>query len=165
MDENTCMVDVARYFLSFLKDESCGKCTSCREGIIRLYQILTDICEGKGKEGDIELLEDLSSVVQSVSLCGLGGTAPNPVLSTIRYFRDEYQAHIKDKKCPAGVCKELIQYFILADKCTGCILCAKECPEKAISGERKKPHLIEQKRCIKCGVCFEVCNYDAVVIK
>jgi len=165
MDENTCMVDVARYFLSFLKDESCGKCTSCREGIKRLYQILTDICEGRGKEGDIELLEELSSVVQAVSLCGLGGTAPNPVLSTIRYFRDEYEAHIKDKKCPAGVCRELIQYFILADKCTGCLLCARECPEKAISGERKKPHLIDQAKCIKCGVCFEVCNFDAVVIK
>jgi len=165
MDENTCMVDVARYFLGFLKDESCGKCTSCREGIIRLHQILTNICEGKGKQGDIELLEELSSTVQAVSLCGLGGTAPNPVLSTLRYFRDEYEAHIKDKKCPAGVCKELIQYSILRDKCNGCILCAKECPEKAITGEKKKPHMIDQAKCIKCGVCFEVCKHDAVLIK
>jgi len=165
MDEDTCMVDVARYFLSFLRDESCGKCTSCREGIKQMLEILTRITQGKGKEGDIELLEELSEVVKDTSLCALGGTAPNPVLTTIRYFRDEYEAHIKDKKCPARVCRDLVTYRINEEKCTGCMRCQKECPQDAIVGERKKPHRILQEKCIKCGVCYEVCGFDAIEVK
>ena len=165
MDEDTCMVDIARYFLDFLKDESCGKCTSCREGIAQMHAILTDICEGRGKESDLELLEELAEVVKDTSLCQLGGTAPNPVLSTLRYFRDEYNAHIMDKKCPARVCKALIQYSVIEEKCTGCGLCAKKCPQGAILGERKKPHIIDQSRCIKCGICFDSCRFDAIEVK
>ncbi|RLE11971.1 NADH-quinone oxidoreductase subunit NuoF [Candidatus Aerophobetes bacterium] len=165
MDEDTCMVDVAKYFLSFLQDESCGKCTSCREGIKRMLEILTRITQGKGEEGDIELLEELSEVVKDTSLCALGGTAPNPVLTTIRYFRDEYEAHIKDKRCPARVCRDLITYTIDEEKCTGCMRCLKECPQQAIVGERKKPHHILQEKCIKCGVCYEVCKFDAIKVK
>ena len=164
MDENTCMVDVARYFQDFLKEESCGKCTTCREGVERLLEILTDICEGRGKEDDIELLEELATIVKDFSLCGLGKTAPNPVLTTIRYFRDEYMAHIKEKKCPAGVCKELIHYSINKENCTGCTACAIVCPTEAISGEKKKPHKINEALCIKCGACYEACNFDAVII-
>ncbi|MFQ5867361.1 MAG: NADH-quinone oxidoreductase subunit NuoF [bacterium] len=165
MDEDTCMVDIAKYFLDFLRGESCGKCTSCREGIEAMYQMLTNICEGKGKESDIELLEELGQAVKDGSLCALGGTAPNPVLSTTRYFKSEYEAHIKEKKCPAGVCTTLIKYLIDERKCTGCLLCLKNCPQEAITGERKKPHRIEQEKCIKCGVCFEICKFDAVIIE
>ena len=164
MDEDTCMVDVARYFLEFLKDESCGKCTACREGIDVMHGILVRICEGNGKEGDIEMLEELSEAVKDSSLCALGRTAPNPVISTIRYFRDEYEAHINDKSCPAGVCKALITYAIDQEKCKGCRLCAKNCPQEAITGEVKMPHTIEQDKCIKCGVCFDVCKFDAVSV-
>ncbi len=165
MDENTCMVDVAKYFLNFLRDESCGKCLSCREGTQRMWEIVKNITEGNGKEGDIKLLESLARAVKDASLCGLGQTAANPVLSTIRYFRDEYEVHIKERKCPAGVCKELIQYRILEDKCTGCLACLKVCPSGAISGELKKLHVIDQNKCIKCGACFEACNFDAIEIK
>jgi len=165
MDEDTCMVDVAKYFLTFLQDESCGKCTSCREGIKRMLQILTRITQGKGEEGDIELLEELSEVVKDTSLCALGQTAPNPVLTTIRYFRDEYEAHIKDKKCPARVCRDLITYTIDEEKCTGCTRCAKECPQDAIVGERKEPHRILQEKCIKCGICYESCKFDAIKVE
>jgi len=165
MDEDTCMVDVAKYFLRFLQDESCGKCTSCREGVKRMLQILTRITQGNGEEGDIELLEELSGVVADTSLCALGGTAPNPVLTTIRYFRDEYEAHIKDKKCPAKVCKDLITYTVDRGKCTGCLLCKKLCPEKAIEGERKEPHLIDQDKCIKCGICLENCKFEAILVE
>jgi len=164
MDEDTCMVDVARYFLEFLKDESCGKCTACREGIDVMHGILVRICEGNGKEGDIEMLEELSEAVKDSSLCALGRTAPNPVISTIRYFSDEYEAHINDKSCPAGVCKALITYVIDEEKCKGCRLCAKNCPQEAITGEVKMPHTIEQDKCIKCGVCFDVCKFDAVSV-
>ena len=164
MDEDTCMVDVAKYFLSFLQDESCGKCTSCREGIKRMLQILTRITQGKGGEGDIELLEELSEVVAGTSLCALGGTAVNPVLSTIRYFRDEYEAHIKDKKCPAKVCKDLITYSIDREKCKGCLVCKKLCPEQAIEGERKEPHHIDQAKCIKCGLCLDSCKFGAIIV-
>lgn len=164
MDEDTCMVDMARYFLNFLKDESCGKCIPCREGIKRMFEILNKICQGKGKEGDIELLEELSIMVKDASLCELGGTAPNPILSTIRYFRDEYEAHIRDKKCPAGVCRELIHYLIDQEKCTGCGACAKVCPQGAISGERKEPHKLDQSKCIKCGMCCESCKFGAILI-
>lgn len=164
MDENTCMVDVAKYFLNFLRDESCGKCLSCREGTQRMWEIVSDISEGKGKEEDLALLQALAHAVKDASLCGLGQTAANPVLSTLRYFWDEYEAHIKEKKCPAGVCKELIQYLIVEDKCTGCLACLKACPQNAISGELKKVHVLDQSKCIKCGACFEACNFDAIKI-
>ncbi len=164
MDEDTCMVDVAKYFLSFLQDESCGKCTSCREGIKRMLQILTRITQGKGEEGDIELLEELSQVVADTSLCALGATAPNPVLTTIRYFRNEYEAHIKDKKCPAKVCKGLITYTIDRERCKGCLVCKKLCPEQAIEGKRKEPHRIDQAKCIKCGICLENCKFGAIIV-
>jgi NADH:ubiquinone oxidoreductase subunit F (NADH-binding)/NAD-dependent dihydropyrimidine dehydrogenase PreA subunit/(2Fe-2S) ferredoxin len=164
MDDRTCMVDVAKYFVNFLKDESCGKCTPCREGLIQMHAILTDISEGQGKPGDIELLESLASVVKKVSLCQLGTTAPNPVLTTLRYFRDEYISHIEDKTCPAGVCKSLIQYEIDPEKCTGCGVCLKRCPQEAISGEKKKLHKIDLNKCIKCGICFDSCKFDAVKV-
>ena len=164
MDERTCMVDVARYFLGFTMDESCGKCTLCREGTKKMHEILTDITRGKGREGDIELLEEMSCATIDGALCALGKTAPNPVLTTIRYFRDEYDAHIKDKKCPAGVCRDLIQYLIVADNCTGCGLCSRNCPQGAIHGERKEAHVIDQAQCIRCGVCYDLCRFDAVRI-
>ncbi len=166
MDENSCMVDIAKYFISFLEGESCGKCVPCREGLKRMSQILTDITEGKGKDGDIELLERLSSTLIDSSLCALGSTAPNPVLTTIRYFRDEYEAHIKEKKCPAGVCKTLVTYSIDEEKCPGCGLCVKECPVEAITPMgKKKPVVLDQEKCIKCGSCYDVCNLGAVIRK
>ncbi len=165
MDENTCMVDVARYFLDFLKDESCGQCNPCREGIKQSLDILTAICEGNGKEGDIELLEELGVMIERFSLCGLGTSAPNPVLTTIKYFRDEYEAHIRDKKCPAGVCKNLFIYDIDKDACTGCTMCARKCPQDAITGDKKEPHVLDQDKCIKCGICYDACKFDAIVIK
>jgi NADH-quinone oxidoreductase subunit F len=157
MDEDTCMIDVAKYFLNFLTDESCGKCTPCREGIRQMLKILTNISEGKGKEGDVELLEELADTTKVASLCALGGSAPNPVLSTIRYFRDEYEAHIKGKKCPAFVCKKLISYCIDPDKCKACMICLRKCPTEAISGGKNQIHLIDQEKCNSCGTCFEVC--------
>jgi len=161
MDEETCMVDVARYFLNFLKDESCGKCVPCREGIKQMLGILNRICEGKGKEKDIELLGEVSDVMINASLCALGRTAPNPILTTTKYFRDEYEAHIKNKKCPAGVCKSLVTYKI-TDKCIGCDACVKVCPQKAISGEKKKKHIIDQNKCIKCSACLDACKFNAI---
>lgn len=165
MDEETCMVDVARYFLDFLRGESCGKCTTCREGIAAMHDIVADICNGKGEPEDIPLLEDLAEAVSDASLCALGGTAPNPVMSTLRNFRDEYEAHIKEKKCPAGVCRALISYRIDPDKCTGCTLCNKRCPEQAIVGEPKQPQTIDEEKCIKCGVCRESCKFEAVLVE
>ncbi|OQA20619.1 MAG: NADP-reducing hydrogenase subunit HndC [bacterium ADurb.Bin363] len=162
MDETACMVDVARYFVNFLKDESCGKCTPCREGLYALNNILTGICNGEGKEEDMKFLEELSETIQETSFCQLGATSPNPVLSTIRYFRDEYEKHIREKKCPAGVCKALISYSILEDKCIGCTMCAKKCPVNAITGENKKVHVLDKIKCIKCGICYDVCPVDAV---
>lgn len=162
MDENTCMVDIAKYFMKFLKEESCGKCSTCREGTQRMHEILTRITEGKGKEGDVALLEELGKVVRDASMCGLGQTAPNPVLSTIRHFPEEYEAHINEGRCPAKVCKPLIRFEIDAEKCTGCLLCLKQCPEKAIVGELKKPHSIIAEKCVKCGICQDVCRFDAV---
>jgi len=164
MDEATCMVDVARYFIDFLIDESCGKCTPCREGLQQMHRLLQEITEGRGTEADIASLEELAGVVRDTSLCGLGTSAPNPVLTTLRYFRDEYQAHVNEKRCPAGTCKALITYRIDAEKCTGCMLCLKGCPAAAIAGERKKTHVIDPEKCIKCGVCFEVCRFDAVLV-
>ncbi len=165
LDDRTCVVDTARYFLDFLRDESCGKCSSCREGIRRMLEILTRITEGQGELEDLDTLERLGRVVKSVSLCGLGKTAPNPVLSTLRHFRDEYVAHIVDHKCPAGVCKALIDYYIIEDECIGCGLCLRKCPQEAISGEKKEPHVIDPELCIKCGVCFDVCKFDAVGVR
>ncbi len=165
MDDRSCMVDVARYFLTFLQEESCGKCVPCREGLLRMGEILNDICDGKGREGDIEHLETMSAAIIDGALCALGNTAPNPVLSTIRYFRDEYEAHIKDKKCPAGICKALIQYRIIVEKCTKCGACKRACPADAISGEAKALHTIDLLRCIKCGACFEACKFDAIAIE
>ncbi len=165
MDQDTCMVDVARYFLDFLKEESCGQCNPCREGIKQMLEILTSICQGNGKEGDIELLEELGVMIQRFSLCGLGTSAPNPVLTTILYFRDEYESHIRDKKCPAGVCKPLFYYEIDPETCTGCRSCAKKCPQEAITGDRKKPHSLDQSKCIKCGICYDTCKFDAIVIR
>ena len=157
MDDTTCMVDVARYFLNFLSDESCGKCVPCREGIHKMLKILNRICAGEGKKGDIELLEEIGAVVQASALCALGTTAPNPVLSTIRYFRDEYEAHISKKSCPAGVCNALISYYIQPDKCKGCMICLRSCPVGAISGGKQQVHVIQQSKCTKCGNCLEVC--------
>jgi len=165
MDQDTCMVDISRYFVEFLKDESCGQCNPCREGLKQMLVVLNMICEGNGREGDIEVLEELGAMMQKFSLCGLGTSAPNPVLSTIRYFRDEYVAHIRDKKCPAGVCKPLFHYEIDPELCTGCTLCAQKCPEEAITGEKKEPHLLDQDKCIKCGICYDVCKFNAVAIR
>lgn len=164
MDEDTCMVDVARFYLDFTRDESCGKCTPCRIGTKRLLELLDKITEGKGSLDDLEKLENLSVQIKNASLCALGQTAPNPVLSTIKYFREEYLAHIEGHKCPAGVCKSLISYQIDPDLCRGCSLCAKKCPTDAISGELKEPFVIDTAVCIKCGVCFDVCKFEAVAI-
>lgn len=165
LDEDTCMVDVARYFMEFTQDESCGKCTPCRVGTRRILEILTRICDGKGQDGDIELLESLCQEIRTNSLCGLGQGAPNPVVSTLRYFREEYEAHIYEKRCPAKVCRSLIRYEILADACTGCTVCARNCPVNAISGERRQTHVIDPDTCIRCGICMQVCNFNAVVIQ
>ncbi len=165
MDEDTCMVDVARYFLEFLCDESCGKCTPCREGLKHMLGIVRDVTEGNGRMEQLDLLEELAEVVRDTSLCGLGQTAPNPVLSTIQYFKSEYSEHIEEKRCRAGVCKALISYEIDPDTCTGCVRCIKSCPSQAINGEKKKPHTIDVTKCERCGICFEICEFDAVVRK
>jgi NADH-quinone oxidoreductase subunit F len=165
MDESTCMVRMAKFFLDFTTNESCGKCVPCRIGTMRLRETLERICQGNGRNGDIELLEELCAQIKDGSLCGLGQTAPNPVLTTLRYFRYEYEAHIKEHRCPAGECPELISYHIDSDKCRGCTLCSKKCPVGAISGEVKKPHKIDSGKCIKCGSCKVACRFDAIFIK
>lgn len=163
MDEDTCMVDIAKFFLEFTVEESCGKCPPCRIGTKRMYDILEKITSGRGELSDIDDLYELADGIKESALCGLGQTAPNPVLSTLRYFKDEYIAHVVDKKCPAGVCKSLLRYRIIADKCKGCSLCARNCPTNCISGEVKKPYVIDSNKCIKCGVCMEKCKFGAVV--
>ena len=164
MDETTCMVDIARFFLDFTRKESCGKCTFCRIGTKRMLEILTRITEGEGREGDIEKLEDLAIKIKDGSLCGLGQTAPNPVLTTLKYYRDEYEAHIRDKKCPALSCKKLLTYEVIPEKCTGCVVCKRGCPSGAIEGDKKVVHFINQELCIKCGDCYSKCKFDAIKI-
>jgi NAD-dependent dihydropyrimidine dehydrogenase PreA subunit len=162
MDEDNCMVDIARYFIEFLKGESCGKCAPCREGLSRLSEILTGITRGEGKPEDLETMTDLGEILRDGALCALGRSAANPVLSTLKYFKDEYMAHIIHKKCPAGVCRDLIEYAIDAEKCTGCGVCARNCPAKAITGDKKKAHTINRELCIKCGICHDACKFGAV---
>jgi NADH:ubiquinone oxidoreductase subunit F (NADH-binding)/(2Fe-2S) ferredoxin/Pyruvate/2-oxoacid:ferredoxin oxidoreductase delta subunit len=162
MDENTCMVDVAKYFMKFLKEESCGKCFTCRKGTQRMWELLDDITSGRGTLEHLDLLEELAHVVQDTAMCGLGQTAPNPVLSTLRYFRDEYLTHIERKFCPATVCRDLFTYRVIPEKCTGCALCVKVCPTGAITGPRKEPHNLDLSKCIKCRACWEVCKFDAI---
>jgi NADH-quinone oxidoreductase subunit F len=164
MDETTCMVDVAKFFLDFTCKESCGKCTFCRIGTVRMLEILDRITKGEGREGDIAQLEELAFQIKDNSLCGLGQTAPNPVLTTIKYFRDEYEAHITHRKCPAKVCRPLLTYTVDPETCTGCLVCLKNCPSNAITGERKQPHLIHQELCTKCGVCFSKCKFNAILL-
>ncbi|MCD6496743.1 MAG: NADH-quinone oxidoreductase subunit NuoF [Deltaproteobacteria bacterium] len=165
MDEDDCMVDIARYYIDFLAGESCGKCVPCREGLRQINKMLTDISNGEAEEGVLELLEETAHTVAETSLCALGGSAPNPVLSTLRYFRDEYEAHVREKRCPAGLCKNLVTYSIDPVNCNGCTLCAIKCPQHAITGERKKVHTIDTSLCIKCGICRDVCKQDAVIVK
>jgi NADH:ubiquinone oxidoreductase subunit F (NADH-binding)/(2Fe-2S) ferredoxin len=164
-DEKTCMVDLTKYFFGFLKEESCGKCAPCREGIKQGFEILERICEGNGEEEDMRTLEDLAYTIRDFSLCALGGSAPNSLITTLRYFPDEYMAHIKEKHCPAGVCKNLITYHIDPEKCNGCHVCFRSCPQDAITGEVKKVHSIDRERCVKCGACLEVCKFDAVIVE
>jgi len=163
LGEDTCMVDMAKYFLEFCMDEGCGQCTPCREGVAQMVRLLTEITEGNGTPDHIDLLEELSNMIQDSSLCALGTSAPNPVISTLQYFRDEYEAHIKDKKCPAGVCKALTTFTIDEKQCTGCTVCARNCPAGAIDGEKKEPHYINQDKCVKCRVCYEKCKFGAVL--
>jgi ferredoxin len=151
--------------MNFNSDESCGKCTACREGTKRMANILEEITHGRGKEEDLQRLEQLGRTTRNGALCALGRTAPNPVLTTLRYFRDEYEAHIKDQKCPAGVCKDLITYSVIAENCTGCGLCKRQCPQEAITGEKKQPHVIDPEKCIRCGICREVCRFDAIKVE
>ncbi len=165
LDENTCMVDIAHYYLSFTESESCGKCVPCRIGTKRMLEILTRIKQGEGRIEDIDKLVELGETIKDSSLCGLGQTAPNPVLSTIKYFRDEYEAHTNERICPAGVCKALTHYYVDKEKCTGCLLCAKNCPQQAISGQKKEPQSIDQDKCTKCGLCYESCKFDAILRK
>ena len=162
MDEDNCMVDIAKFFLEFTVDESCGKCAPCRIGTRRMLEILTKITEGEGTVEDIEKLKSLAENIKTSAFCGLGQTAPNPVLSTLRYFEDEYMAHVVDKKCPAGVCKALVSFKIDPDKCKGCTKCARNCPVGAISGSVKNPHTIDTSKCVKCGACVAACPFGAI---
>jgi len=162
LDEDSCMVDVAKFFLEFTMSESCGKCTPCREGTLRMYEILERITRGESREGDLDRLERLANLVKKTALCGLGQTAPNPVLSTLKHFRDEYEIHVKEKRCPAKVCKKLIVYEIDTNKCIGCTACARVCPVNCIAGKPKTPHEIDKTKCIRCGQCWTTCKFDAI---
>jgi len=163
MDEDTCMVNIAKYFTTFLKDESCGKCTPCREGVSQMLYILDRITHGEGEPGDMEKLEELADLLEGTALCALGKTAANPVLSTIRYFREEYEEHIRERRCPAKECRGLFLYEVDPEACTGCMICARKCPVEAITGEKRKPYVIDQETCTKCGVCLEKCPFDAIM--
>jgi len=163
-DDRTCMVDVSRFFMDFIQDESCGKCVPCRIGTKRMLEILNDVCDGRGTVEDLEILEDLAYSIKDSALCGLGQTAPNPVLTTLKYFKDEYLAHIEEGTCPAKVCKALIRYEIIPDKCTGCGACLKVCPTAAITGEKKEVHNIAQEKCTKCGMCYSTCRFEAIEV-
>ncbi len=163
MDENTCMIDVAKYFMNFLKDESCGKCFPCRKGTQRMHELLEDISAGRGTMEHLKVLEELAGILKDIAMCGLGQTASNPVLSTLKYFRDEYIEHIENKRCPAGVCKELIS-FSINELCIGCGACVKACPAQAIKGEKKQRHVIDQDQCSKCGTCRSICKFEAVEV-
>jgi NAD-dependent dihydropyrimidine dehydrogenase PreA subunit len=165
MDDENCMVNIAKYYLEFTLDESCGKCTPCRVGNKRLHEILTTITEGKADGDTMNKLSALADTIKKTSLCGLGQTSPNPVLSTMKFFKDEYIEHIKDHKCRAGVCKSLMQYVIISDKCVGCTACARNCPQNCITGKVKQPHVIDQEKCIKCGLCFQKCKFSAIEIR
>jgi NADH:ubiquinone oxidoreductase subunit F (NADH-binding) len=165
MDDETCMVDMARFFMEFIQDESCGKCTPCRVGTRRILDILERICAGEGKHADLDTLEMLCEQIKATSLCGLGAGAPNPVVSTLRFWRKEYEAHIYEKKCPAKVCRALVSYEIVDGPCTGCTVCARNCPVNAISGERRHTHIINPDICIRCGICAQVCNFFAIMVK
>jgi NADH:ubiquinone oxidoreductase subunit F (NADH-binding)/NAD-dependent dihydropyrimidine dehydrogenase PreA subunit len=165
VDEGTCMVDMAHYFLTFTQNESCGKCTPCRVGTREMLTLLERITEGRGQPGDIDLLRELGEAIQRASLCGLGQTAPNPVLTTLKYFPEEYEEHIRDRRCRAKVCRALIRFSVIEDKCTGCLLCAKRCPADAITGEKKQPHLIDQEKCTQCGVCLDSCRFEAIWVE
>lgn len=162
MDEDTCMVDLAKYFLKFTVEESCGKCTPCRVGTRNMVDILEKICSGQATLDDLDKLEFLAKTVKSTALCGLGQTAPNPVLTTLRYFRDEYISHIVDKYCPALVCRDLIEFYVIPEKCTGCQRCVSVCPTGAITGPRSQPHNLDKDKCIKCRACYEICRFDAI---
>ena len=163
LDEDDCMVNIAKFYMDFIVDESCGKCTPCRVGTKRLLEILEKITNGNGEEKDLAELESLGEIIKTTSLCGLGQSAPNPVLSTLQYFRDEYVAHIRDKKCPTGVCAGMVRYTILEDKCIGCTVCVKVCPASCIVGELKSPHKIDRDKCVKCGACVDKCKFNAIV--
>jgi NADH-quinone oxidoreductase subunit F len=165
LDDETCMVDVSRYFLNFLREESCGKCVPCRVGVKRMHEIVTRICNGHGVPEDIDQLEELCATIQEAALCGLGKSAPNPVLSTLRYFRHEYEAHVNEKRCPAKVCKPLINFIIETEKCTGCGRCRMKCPEGAIIGAKKECHCIDDELCVRCGICIENCKFGAIYIE
>jgi len=162
LDEDTCIVDIAKYFLNFTQQESCGKCVPCRVGTRHLVDLLKKITDGEGELEDLDKLEELANLIKATALCGLGNTAPNPVLSTLKYFRDEYLAHIKDHRCPAAVCRELVVYRVIPGKCTGCQQCVKVCPTEAIIGPRSEPHNIDEGKCIKCRACYEICRFDAI---
>jgi NADH-quinone oxidoreductase subunit F len=162
LDETSCMVEIARFFLEFTQNESCGKCTFCRVGTRRMLEILTRITMGEGRPGDVEKIEKLGRQIRETSLCGLGQSAPNPALTTIKYYRDEYEAHINEKRCPAGACTALVDFFIEAEKCTGCTLCAKKCPVEAIAGQKSQAHAIDTEKCVRCGRCITSCKFDAI---
>jgi NADH:ubiquinone oxidoreductase subunit F (NADH-binding) len=165
MDDRNCIVDVAKYFIHFLLEESCGKCVPCREGLTQMHHLLEMVSKGQGGLEILNKIERLANVMTVASLCGLGKSAANPVISSIKYFRDEYSAHLQDQKCPAGVCKDLITYFVISESCTGCLICKRQCPEGAISGEKQQVHIIDESKCTRCGICMAVCNFEAVGVR